>query len=54
VTRRSGGHATNQRAAETRSTRPDVPAPETVRQFLAALFRGFDEGHAAQRGGWPR
>jgi hypothetical protein len=51
VTRRSGGHATNQRAANTQSARPDVPAPTTVDEFMALLARGLDESHMATRGG---
>jgi hypothetical protein len=49
VTRRSGSHATNQRAADTRSTRPDVDPPTTVDEFMALLARALDESHYATR-----
>jgi hypothetical protein len=39
------------RVALSQRTRPAVPAPTTVEQFMAALFRGIDEGPYAQRGG---
>lgn len=40
--------------AKTPAVRPPVELPTTEDAFLWALFRGLDEGPAAQRGGWPR
>lgn len=40
--------------AKTPTSRPPVELPTSVPTFLHALFRGLDEGPAAQRGGWPR
>lgn len=40
--------------AKTPTARRTAELPTTVEAFLGALFRGLDEGHAAQRGGWPR
>lgn len=40
--------------AKTPKTRPPAALPTTEKAFLGALFRGLDEGPAAQRGGWPR
>ena len=40
--------------AKTPTTRQPAELPTTVGAFLRALYRGLDEGPAAQRGGWPR
>lgn len=49
MTRRSGEHVTNQRAADSSTTRPDVAPPTTVDEFLALMARALDESHYATR-----